>query len=266
MAKPRALIFAGYGLNCEEETQLACELAGAEATIVHINDLIDGRETLDTYQILIFPGGFSYGDDTGSGKAYANRVRTHLWEDMQRFLQKDHLIAGICNGFQIISHLGLLPALEKQYGTPQAGLLHNTSARYTARWVDLKVENQSPWLKGMSTFPLPIAHGEGKVYLSPETLAEAQQKKLIALKYTEGEISAYQHLPANPNGSLEDIAGLTDESGRILGLMPHPERAFFFTHMPHWPLQAEVNRRQQKPLPTHGPGMALFENAVRYFQ
>lgn len=264
--KPHALVFSGYGLNCEEETKFAFETAGATADIVHINDLIDNKSLLKKYQIMAFPGGFAYGDDTGSGNAYANRLRGHLWAELETFAKKDHLIVGICNGFQILVNLGLLPALQWQYGSRQVGLLHNISARYMDRWVDIQAVNNSPWLTKKTSYTVPIAHGEGRLYASKKTLDEMKKKKCIALQYIKGEICAYQNLPANPNGSIEDIAGITDESGRILGLMPHPERAMFFTQLPNWPLLKEQYKWQKKQLPKTGPGLQIFKNAVNYFK
>lgn len=255
--KPKALIMSGYGLNCEEETKYAFELAGGIADIVHINDLIGGEKKLNSYQIVVFPGGFSYGDDTGSGNAFANKIKNHLGEKVNAFIYKDHLVLGICNGFQILAHLGLLPV-------PFA-LTHNDSARYTVRWVDLKVENNSPWLRGITTISLPIAHGEGKLFAEKDVLSTLNKKNMIALRYVEGEICKYQMLTANPNGSLENIAGITDESGKLFGLMPHPERALFFTHLPHWTYLKEKLMREGKKVPEEGPGLALFRNAIQYF-
>jgi len=160
--KPKALIMSGYGLNCEEETKYAFELAGGTADVVHINDLIDGEKKLNDYQIVAFPGGFSYGDDTGSGNAFANKIKNHLSEKINRFITENHLVIGICNGFQILAYLGIFPI--------QFSLTHNDSARYTVRWVDMKVENDSPWLRGISTLSLPIAHGEGKLFADKKTL------------------------------------------------------------------------------------------------
>lgn len=265
MLKPKALIMSGYGLNCEEETKYAFELAGGMADIVHINDLITGAKKMDMYQIMAFPGGFSYGDDTGSGNAFANKVRNHLWDKMKIFIKKDNLIIGICNGFQILVNLGLLPALDNKYGNREVALIHNDSARYTVRWVDLKIENKSPWLRGIHTISLPIAHGEGKLFCDEKILNLLKKKKLIAMKYITGEICHYQSLKANPNGSLENIAGITDESGRILGLMPHPERALFFTQLPHWTYLKEKYIRSGKKIDTEGPGLKIFKNAVSYF-
>jgi phosphoribosylformylglycinamidine synthase len=266
MARPGALVLSGYGINCEEETKFSFESVGARADVVHVNDLLDGHKNLKDYQILAFPGGFSYGDDTGSGNAFAHRMKNHLWEQVASFIQKDRLIIGICNGFQIMVHLGLLPALGGEYGQRQAALTFNKSARYLTRWVDLQVNGRSPWLEGIEKISLPIAHGEGKFFSSEETLEELRAKRLIALKYVASEMCAYQNLEPNPNGSLEDIAGITDQSGRLLGMMPHPERAIEFTHLPNWPWLREKYKREGGEIPKEGPGLKIFENAVKYFK
>lgn len=265
MIKPHVLVFSGYGLNCEEETKYAFELAGAQADIVHINDLIDKKKKIGKYQILAFPGGFSYGDDTGSGNAYANKLRNHLWKEIESFVKSDTLTIGICNGFQILVNLGLLPALKLQYGKRDVALLHNESARYIDRWVDVKSRSSSPWLREVSTFMVPIAHGEGKLYADEAVLKELKRKKLIALEYVKGEICEYQNLPANPTGTLENIAGISDETGRVLGMMPHPERAMFFTQLPHWTWLKINYRKKGNKIPKYGPGLQLFQNAVNYF-
>ncbi len=264
--KPKVLVFSGYGLNCEEETKFAFELAGATADIIHINDLIAKPKILDNYQVLAFPGGFSYGDDTGSGNAFANKLRNHVWDQLEKFVTGDKLVIGICNGFQIIADLGLLPALKRQYGKREIALLHNDSARYTVRWVDLQVENDSPWLSGMTQLPVAIAHGEGKLFADKDVLSVLKKEKLVALRYVNGEICKYQNLPYNPTGTLDDIAGITDETGKVLGLMPHPERAMFFTQLPNWPLLKEQYKREGKRLPKYGPGLQIFKNSVAYFK
>ncbi len=266
MAKPKVLIFSGFGLNCEEETKYAFELAGAKGEIVHINDLVAGDKNLQQFQILALPGGFSYGDHTGSGNAYAQRIKNRLWEQIKRFVEKDHLVIGICNGFQILTNLGLVPALGKNYGKQEVALLHNDNARYTVRWVDVKVENKTPWLVGIESFSVPIAHGEGKVFVEPKILDALHKKNLIALRYYDGVICNYQGLQPNPNGSVDNIAGLTDETGRIFGLMPHPERAIAFTHLPNWTFLKEQLQRDGKDIPKHGPGLQIFKNSVTYFK
>lgn len=265
MAKPKVIVLSGYGLNCEEETKYAFEMVGGKTDVVHINDLISRVKKLSEYQVLAFPGGFSYGDDTGSGNAYANKLRNHLWDKIERFIKKDSLVIGICNGFQILVNLGLLPAIDKHYGKREVALIHNNSARYTVRWVDVKAESESPWLKDIEELSLPIAHGEGKFYTDKKTLTYLNKNDYIALRYIKGEVFDYQHLDYNPNGSLDDIAGITDKSGRIFGLMPHPERAIFFTQLPHWPYLKEKYIRGNKEIPEYGPGLQIFKNAVNYF-
>lgn len=256
MSKPSALIFSGYGLNCEEETKTAFEIAGVKsANIVHINDLIAGSVSLNKYQIIAFPGGFSYGDDTGSGNAYANKLKNHLWEKIKNFVEKEHLVIGICNGFQILVNLGLLPAFDGKYGERQAALLHNDSARYIVKWVDLKVENNSPWLNGIDNIALPIAHGEGKFYASDKVLKKLNEKKLTVMRYIN-----------NPNGALENIAAITDISKRVIGMMPHPERNIFFEQLPDWTYQKAQLEKKGKIIPKYSDGLKIFQNAVHYFK
>jgi phosphoribosylformylglycinamidine synthase subunit PurQ / glutaminase len=264
--KPNVLIFSGYGFNSEEETQFAFEQAGATAQTVHINDIIDGQVRFDQFQILAFPGGFSYGDDTGSGNAFANKLRNHLWEDVQKFVQQDKLIIGICNGFQVLVNLGLLPAFDGNYGVREVALLNNQTARLVTRWTDMVVAAKTPWLDGITHLSAPIAHGEGKFYASEKTLQELKQKNLIALRYVQGETCEYASLPANPNGSTDNIAGIIDESGKVLGLMPHPERGMFFTQRPDFGYLKEKYKREGKPLPEFIDGIKIFQNAVKYFQ
>ncbi len=265
MYKPKALIFSGYGLNSEAETAYGFTLAGAKSEIVHINDIIDGIYKLDDYQILSLPGGFSYGDDTGAGNAYANKIKNHLWEKLLKFIEKDKLVIGICNGCQIIADTGLFPAFEKNYGQRDLALLNNKNARFTCRWTDLRVTARTPWLAGIKKLSLPIAHGEGKFFAKENDLKKLKTNKQIALKYEPGEMSKYLDLSYNPNGSVLDIAGIIDETGKILGLMPHPERGMFFTQLPNWQIKKEEYKRRGKKIPSEGPGLSIFKNAVQYF-
>jgi len=265
MAKPRVIIMSGYGLNCETETKYAFEKAGGKATIVHVNDLIDGHFSLRDFQILAIPGGFSYGDDTGSGNAFAYKIKGKIWEDILKFVNRDTLTIGICNGFQIIANLGLLPGFDKKYGQRKLALVHNTSVRYTVRWVDLKTKNDSPWLNDIDEMMLPIAHGEGNFYVTKQDLDKLKKSQQIAAVYTRGEICKYQNLAKNPNGSIGEVAAVTDETGRILGIMPHPERAMFFTQLPNWTDVKEKLKRSGKKIPEEGPGIKLFKNSINYF-
>ncbi len=254
MKKPKVLILSGYGLNCEDETKYAFELAGGQGKIVHINNLIKNKNQLADYQILAIPGGFAYGDDTGSGNAYGLKLKNHLWDNILKFVSKNNLVIGICNGFQILVNLGLLPAIDKKYGERQVALLPNDSNRYTTGWFNLKIISDTPWLAGIKEITLPIAHGEGKFFASDVVLKQMNKKNLVAIKYIN-----------NPTGTLKNIAGITDESKRIFGLMPHPERAIFFTQLPNWPYLKEKMLRDGKRLPKFGPGLQIFKNGVKYF-
>lgn len=255
MTKPKVIILSGYGLNCEDETKYAFELAGGQGKIIHINDLIKNKKQLSDYQIMAIPGGFSYGDDTGSGNAYSLKLKNHLWENIINFIKKDSLVIGICNGFQILVNLGLLPALNKKYGERQVALLPNDSNRYITGWFDIKIMNDTPWLASIKEISLPIAHGEGKFFASREICEKLNKQDLVAAKYI-----------INPTGTLENIAGITDESKRILGLMPHPERAIFFTQLPNWPYLKEKYQRQGKKIPQFSPGLQIFKNGIKYFK
>lgn len=256
-SKPKVLVLAGYGINCEEETKFVFELAGGRADVVHINDLIAKPEMMKNYQIMAFPGGFSYGDDTGSGKAFANKFRNHLQKELDEFIKCDTLIIGICNGFQIITALGIVPG----------ALAHNKSAQYIDRWVDLEVAGGglSPWLAGIKKISLPIAHGEGRYIIDSAQYKVMKAQGQIAFKYVEGDICKYQNLEANPNGAMHDIAGVTANDGRILGLMPHPERAIFTHHSPLWQMKKEEAKRKNKTLDKYGNSLTLFKNAINYF-
>lgn len=268
MAKPNVLVLTGYGINCDEETGFAFEQAGAKAELVHVNDLIDGHKKLEQYQILAIPGGFSYGDDTGAGIALANRIRNHLRDEVREFIDKDKLAIGICNGFQVMVNLGLLPAINGNYGEQQVALVHNDCARYVDRWVDVKFESDSPWTAGVYKIAMPVAHGEGKFHAESKVLTVIEAKKLVAARYIDGEICQHLALPHNPNGSLEDIAGIIDEKseGRIIGMMPHPERAISFTQLPHWPYLKEKLKREGEAIPEKAEGINIFLNGVNYFE
>lgn len=267
MPKPKVLILTGYGINCEEETAYAFKTQGAEADIVHVNDLIDGLKKLDDYQIFAIPGGFAYGDDTGAGKAMANKIFNNLQEEILKFVRRDTLFIGICNGFQVLTALGLAPAFGGEYGERQAALMANECARYTCRWVHLKnTSEKCVWTKGIERLYVPIAHGEGNFYIAEEGLQALKDNDQIAFIYTQEDGSpANGEYPHNPNGALADIAGICDSSGRVLGLMPHPERAQFFHNRPDFALQKERLLREGKPIPTENEGELIFRNAVEYF-
>lgn len=265
--KPKACVLGGYGINSEEETIFAFNETGSEAEFVHINELISREKSLDDYQILVFPGGFSFGDHTGSGKALANKLMNNLGEEIKKFIARDTLTLGICNGFQILVALGLLPALDNEYGTRQAGLLANDSARFICRYVNLKKSSDKcVWTTGIEKLFLPVAHGEGNFYLEPEALDALEKNDQIVFQYTdENGNLADKKYPVNPNGADRDIAGICDPSGRIFGMMPHPERGLFFTNRPDFTLEREKLQRAGQEIPKWTDNMKIFENAGKYF-
>lgn len=266
MIPDRALIMSGFGINSEMETKEALARAGMDADIVHINDLIDRKCVMADYRLLVFPGGFSYGDDTGAGNAYANRVRNNLWDDVTDFLKDDNLVLGICNGFQILANLGLVPAFDKQYKRDIA-LMPNRKGVLECRYVTIKPAHESLWTKGIERIVCPVSHGEGNFSCSKETLQRLKNQKMIAFTYCRDDLKpADGGYPFNPNGSVADIAGITSADGKVLAMMPHPERAMEFVNQYDWPLQKEKLRRQQLPVPAESMNMRLFCNIVNYFR
>ncbi|MCK5915654.1 MAG: phosphoribosylformylglycinamidine synthase I [Deltaproteobacteria bacterium] len=266
MVQPEVLLLTGYGINCGEETAYAFQACGAKTEIIHVNDLIATPKKLNDYQIFVVPGGFSYGDDTGSGNALANKMRHTLWSELMEFVAADRLVLGICNGFQVLVNLGLLPGgAENVFGERRAALIANRTARYECRWVNLAAaSSEAVFLRGVKSLYLPVAHGEGRFFATPETLAELKASRQIALRYVNSENQpAAGVFPANPNGSLDDIAALCAAEGRILGLMPHPERAFRMNHLPSWPEYSALN--PDADWQAEGPGKIIFANAVDYF-
>ena len=266
MIPEKALIMSGYGINSEMETQEALLRAGMVSDIVHINDLIAGRRRLSEYRLLVFPGGFSYGDDTGAGNAYANRVRNNLWNDVEKFLDGDNLVLGICNGFQILTNLGLVPAFDRHYKR-EIALMPNRKGVLECRFVTLKPAADNLWTEGIKRLYCPVAHGEGNFYCPEVILNRLKRQNMIAFTYCREDMSpAHGEYPYNPNGSISDIAGITSADGKVLGLMPHPERAMEFTSLYNWPLQKERLRREGKSLPGESLNMQLFRNITNYFR
>lgn len=269
MAEPQVIVLTGYGINCEEETAFAFETAGALTKIIHINDLIENSSLLDKFQIFVFPGGFSYGDDTGSGKALANRIKNNLFDEIRNFAGRDTLILGICNGFQVLVNLGLLPLLEEFNGKAQAALEYNRTFRYQCRWVDAKIEKGSPsvFTKNVERMHIPVAHGEGNFYAPDEVLEKIESADLVTMRYIKPDgLPALKEFPYNPSGSSNDIASICSPDGRIMGMMPHPERGIFFTQRDDWTYLKEKYTRKGMEIPLFSDGMVIFKNAVEYFK
>jgi phosphoribosylformylglycinamidine synthase len=259
----KVLVITGFGLNCEKETSAAFELAGATAVQVHLNDLIAGKRKMDEFQILAFIGGFSFGDHLGSGTVFANRVKFRLREDLEAFIAAGKLIIGICNGFQTLVRLGLVPALGQAYFTQQAALAHNDSGTFRDDWCTVKANPASPcvFTSGVDAIRLPLRHGEGKFVAEPETLAAIEANQQVVLRYANADGSAAVAFPANPNGSLNSIAGICDPTGRIFGLMPHPEAFLSPFNSPSWTADKLAGE-----LPAEGEGVVIFRNAVDYVE
>jgi len=255
MSNPRVIVLRAPGTNCDVETAFAFDHCGAKSDRVHLFRVLERPELLRDYQILCVPGGFSYGDDVGAGAIFGGQLRSRLSGALREFLTADKLALGICNGFQVLMRSGILPGGTDNWPPragerPAASLTWNDNGRYTVRWVRMKgVGSSSAFLKGIDDIELPIGHAEGKVVVRDDSVLEAWgERRQIALVY----------LPENnPNGSTADIAGLCDPTGRVLGLMPHPERHMFATQHPLWTRRGLAAG--------DGAGMQVFRNAVEYF-
>lgn len=266
MTSIKTLVLSGYGLNCDNETSYAFELAGATASRVHINSLIDGSVSLDEFQIMAFIGGFSWGDDHGAGVIQAVRMKTNIGDKLLEFIEKGKLVIGICNGFQTLVNLGLLPGIAGDYKTRSVALTYNDCGKFRNDWVNLAINNTSPCIftKGLDRAELPIRHGEGKFYAETSVLNHLITHHQVALRYAMPDGSlANGRFPFNPNGSLNDIAGICDQSGRVFGLMPHPEAFNHFSNHPNW---TRLKREGKTITSDQTPGIRMFKNAVEYLR
>jgi phosphoribosylformylglycinamidine synthase subunit PurQ / glutaminase len=263
----KALVITGYGTNCEMEMAHACRLAGAVADIAHISEILNGTVRINDYHFLNLPGGFLDGDDLGSAQVESVRLRharvmgsgKTLFEEITDLIGRGMIILGVCNGFQALVKSGLLPG--NPLGKRRVSLSFNDSAKFEDRWVTLKADQASPCIftKGIDRIALPVRHGEGKIVCdSDQTLEEIKAKGLAALRYCDGEGRSTMEYPLNPNGSTDAIGGLCDATGRIFGLMPHPEAYTHPTNHPRWTRMAS--------LPDKGEGMAIFDNAVQFLK
>lgn len=258
MATPSVLVIRAAGINCEEETAYAWSLAGATAAIIHVKQLMAEPGMLSGHQVVTIPGGFSYGDDIASGKILAHQIARNLGDTLRDFVARGGLLLGICNGFQVLVKSGLLPGGRF---SGRVTITHNDSARYEDRWVHLRGgSDRCVFLPAGEHVWLPVAHGEGKVFVDSDATADALQRGgFVAATYCDSH-GRPGGFPINPNGSVADIGGLTDETGRIFGLMPHPERAVDFMHRPDATrLMASDPAVADQP----GPGLGIFRAAVR---
>jgi len=260
MKRPKVCVLRTAGTNCDYETYFAFYLAGGRPELVHINNFLSAKKSLKEFQILAIPGGFTYGDDIAAGKILANELRYKLLDELSTFVAEGKLIIGICNGFQVLVKAGLLPGNANF--TQEVTLAINDSAKFEDRWVYLKVPEETisssrcVWTKGIKEIIyLPVAHGEGKfIAASGHILTRLKENGQIVFQYcsAKGELAGY---PYNPNGSQENIAGICDITGRIFGLMPHPERHIISLQHPRW---------YQQKKKEFGEGLVIFKNAVSY--
>ncbi len=242
--KPKVLVLRAAGTNCEVETAYAFEAVGATTTTLHVNRLREKADVLRQYQVLALPGGFSYGDDVASGRIFANELMSALRDELLGFVDRGGFVIGICNGFQVLVKSGLLPRIAGDV-TPQATLTDNTSGIYTDRWVRLTGDpKRCAWIPDDLEMEMPVAHGEGRFVASKQVLAKLAAGHQIALRYSSG---------TNPNGSTDDIAGVCDPTGRVFGLMPHPERFLRWENHPRW---------TREPRRAEGDGLRLFRSAI----
>ncbi len=247
----KTAILTGYGINADRELAEALGRAGSEVSFLHLHDVMSGPEVLQNYHIIGFPGGFSFGDHLGSGLVLAGKCKKYLRKELERFVEAGNLIIGICNGFQVLVKMGILPNLSGNWSR-EVSLIHNESGRFEDSWVEVRFnrENRSPWTRGLSDMELPIRHGEGRFITGNDDVLETLvASHCIALTYKE----------RNPNGSTADIAGITDRTGRILGLMPHPEAFLYRENHPRW-------TRDRANGPTGPTGIELFKNGVEYVE
>jgi len=259
--KPLTLILRAAGTNCDAETAFAFERAGASTESIHINRLLNDPALLDRFQILAIPGGFSYGDDIAAGRILANQIAHHLHDAVHRFIESGRPVIGICNGFQVLVKTDLLPGPIAGRTGQTCTLTNNDCGRFVDRWVHLSPRGEKCiWTRGISEtiIELPIAHGEGKFVPADRSILQSLwNDQQVALIYANREGSAANgRFPDNPNGSVDDIAGICDASGLVFGLMPHPERHVDATQHPAW--------TRKSPLPIEGQGLQFFQNAVAH--
>ena len=264
MAKQvRVLILTGFGLNCEKETAVGFTSCQAATELIHLNDVLDNQKKIHNFHILAFIGGFSFGDHLGAGTVLANRLKYRMGTELKQFISDGKLIIGICNGFQTIVRLGLVPGFDSENFSPQAALAPNDQGVFRNDWVTLVCNPLSPckFTVGIDLLSLPIRHGEGKfVTANKKILEKIESKNLVAMRYADPSTrKPTRNFPFNPNGSMNSIAGTCDPSGRIFGLMPHPEAYLSPYNHPHW-----VRQKFNQELPNTGAGRMIFQNAVDF--
>jgi phosphoribosylformylglycinamidine synthase len=262
MKKTKVLVLRTAGTNCDKETAHAFMAQGADVTLLHINHLLTQKTLLLRHHILAIPGGFTYGDDIASGRVFANEIRLALGKTLSTFIKNGSLVIGICNGFQILVKMGLLPGIHTQEKfTQEASLITNERPKFVDKWVWLKTcESVCVWTKGITgVLHFPVAHAEGRFVVKESIVFDTMKSQgQIVLRYSD-ERGARKGYPYNPNGSFDDIAGICDPTGRIFGLMPHPERHMHFLQHPRWKFLSCANAVRTTP-----DGARIFKNGIDY--
>jgi len=253
MMKPNICILRSDGANCDEELYYAFEKFGAKPQMVHVNELRSKSKKLKDFQILALPGGFSYGDDIASGKVLAIELVSFLGDEIRSFVAKKGLVLGICNGFQTLVRTGLLPF--NNLGKMEATLAQNESGHFECRWVKIKNEkSKCAFLNHKNPIDIAVNHGEGKFFTESSVIKKIEDENLVVFQYVNSQGKPTQEYPQNPNGSINAIAGVCDPTGRILGMMPHPEKFIEITQHPNW--------RREKFIKPHGA--FIFENLIKF--
>lgn len=253
----RVLVMRTAGTNCDHEAIATFRAAGAQVDHRHVREIYSQPKEIGKYQIVFFPGGFSYGDDVAAGKIQAVETRLFLFEELSKFVDRGGFVFGVCNGFQLLAKTGLLPGFRR--GEQSISLSYNDSARFEDRWVRLRVEkSRSEFLPAGMILEVPTAHGEGKFVPKDEaTLKQIESEQLVVFRYVDAQGQPTQNYPENPNGSIAAIAGICDKTGRVLGLMPHPERNSLLTHHPRWTRPGTTGA---------GAGLTMFQSLVKAAQ
>lgn len=254
----RVLVLTGLGLNCEAETSYAFQTVGATPVQVHLLDLLEQPAQLLDYQILAFIGGFAFGDHLGAGFVFANKIRYRFYDQLLGFISSGGLALGVCNGFQTMTRLGMLPGLDGDYKTPRATLAPNDRPGYWDAWVQLRFDPESPclWTRGLEALDLPARHGEGKLLFADGARDAVDAAHLVPARYVDATGNATEAWPANPNGSPGGAAGMCDPSGRLFGLMPHPDAYIYpFQH-------PAFQREQAEGRPRPAGGLQIFQRGV----
>lgn len=271
----RVCIITGYGINADMELSAAFGMSGSYASRIHIRDIIEKPGILHDYDILAFPGGFSFGDHLGSGKVFANLVKRNLKSVLDLFIGEGKLVIGICNGFQVLVKMGILPNLAGNW-MQEVSLVRNLSGKFEDRWVKVRFDRLSHcvWTKGLKNMDLPVRHGEGRFVVKSKNILDALKKKRLAAAGYTGRSEKYSYTeehnpemeygpveyPDNPNGSVDNIAGICDMTGRVFGLMPHPEAFLIPENHPQW---TRMSKKEKSVMDT---GLLIFKNGIKYME